>query len=238
MRTVVNTLGDISTVKYYDARGESLEWELTYSTLSDAEASSLQAFFVATEGSLTSFTFLDPMANLLAWSDDLSNQAWTAGPFLSLIGGSADPAGGTLAWRLTNGGNGPQSVTQGLNAAGEYLYCLSVYARSDQPSTATLLLGDKRSDCAVLPDWRRLVTTGTGDAGTSSVTFGVDLAASASVELYGIQVEPQASASSYKPSTRGGVYENAYFRDDVLSITASDVGLNSVTVTIAHAVGL
>ena len=50
-----------------------------------------------------------------------------------------------------------------------------------------------------------------------------------------MQVEPQASASDYSSTTRGGVYEGARLEDDSLTITATGYNRNSCTVNIIHA---
>jgi hypothetical protein len=51
-----------------------------------------------------------------------------------------------------------------------------------------------------------------------------------------MQVEPQAGASLYKATTTtGGVYENARFRDDVLSLTTTGINCHSATVNIIYA---
>ena len=119
---MVNTAGDGSSIKLADTAGGSLEWQLRYESLSDAELATLQQFFVAMEGSLNTFTFLDPGANLLAWSEEFTNAAWKADPLLGLTGGMADPLGGTGSWTLHNSGAGPQALTQTLNAPAEYIY--------------------------------------------------------------------------------------------------------------------
>src|ERR1700758_3728629 len=87
LRTVVNTMADGSVVKLADPAGAITEWQLQYSALSDTEAAALQQFFSSMEGSLNVFTFLDPTANLLAWSDQLTDDVWTADPFIGLTGG-------------------------------------------------------------------------------------------------------------------------------------------------------
>ena len=65
-----------------DPAGATVEWQLQYANLSDTELAALQQFFTAMEGSLNSFTFLDPAANLLAWSEDLTNAVWRRRRFL------------------------------------------------------------------------------------------------------------------------------------------------------------
>lgn len=234
-RTLVNTLADFTSIKLADPPGEATEWELKYTSLSNSEALALQQFFTATEGSLNIFTFLDPTANLLSWSEQLTNAVWTIDPFLSIVAGVADPVGGTSGWQVTNSGAAPQTISQTLSAPGAYVYCLSVYGRSSHTTPVTLLCGTASLVCSLETSWNRLTLTGFGDPSAQSVAFGVQVPPGAAVDIFGLQVEPQAAASVYKPSKTGGVYENASFRDDVFSLTTTDVNRNSATVNIIHA---
>jgi len=234
-RTVVNTLADFTSIKLADPPGEVTGWELKYAGLSDTEALALQQFFTATEGSLNVFTFLDPTSNLLSWSEQLTNAVWTMDPFLSITGGVADPTGGTSGWHVTNSGAGPQTISQTLSAPGGYLYCFSVYGRCSQTTTITLLCGTTRMDCALEPSWNRVALTGSGDPTAETIVFGVQVPPWATVDMFGLQAESQAAASIYKPSETGGVYENASFRDDIFSVTATDVDRNAAVINIIHA---
>jgi hypothetical protein len=234
-RTVVNTTADGRTIKFPDVAAQTTEWQLQYTGLSDSEVATLQQFFVSMEGSLEGFTLLDPNGNLLAWSDDPTQVEWQKGSFLTLTGGVADPAGGMSAWSVANTGTGPQSLSQTLNAPAVYVYCLSVYLRAAQPTTITLSLASLQAACAVGKDWSRFTLTGTGDAEATSVTFGIGLPPGAAIDTYGPQVEPQESASAYKSSTTGGVYDNAHFRDDSFSYTSTGVNRNSTIVNIVYA---
>jgi hypothetical protein len=234
-RTITNILGDMSTIKLPDPQGETIEWRLEYSGLSDAELMNLQQFHLAAEGSLNVFTFLDPTANLFSWSDDLSNAVWSVDPFLGLTGGVADPAGGTNAWHLSNAGAAPQSIVETLNAPGGYTYCVSAYSRSSEGAVVTVLLGGNRTPVTVGSTWTRMVASGHGDATAESIAFGLELSAGGSLDVFGMQVEAQPSASGYKSSTTGGVYENAYLLRDTFSFTTTDVNRHSATVDIAYA---
>jgi|SRR5579871_665909 len=237
MRTLINTLSDLTTVKLADLHGATTEWRLEYAGLSNEEASALQAFFSSTEGSLNTFTFLDPMANLLSWTDRLDNQVWTTGSFLTLTGGVADPIGGANGWHISNAGAGPQSITQTLSVPGDYVYCVSVYVRASQGATVTVLLASKRGDRVATGRWQRISFSALGDSGAESVAFGLEVPAGASLDIFGLQAEAQPAASAYKSAKTGGVFENAYFRDDQLSFTATGVNRHAVTVNIAHANG-
>jgi hypothetical protein len=235
LRTVVNTSLDGRPIKLADPGAETTEWQLAYAGLTDDEVAALQQFFAASEGTLNSFTFLDPTGNLFAWSGQLSNAAWAAGPLLSVAGGIADPAGGTNAWHLADTGAGAQNISQTLSAPAAYLYCFSVFARSLAATPVTLLHGTNRIDRILGTDWSRIIVAATGDASAASIAFGVELPAGGSADVFGMQVEPQAGASLYKATTTGGVYENARFRDDVLSITTTGVNCHSATVNIIYA---
>jgi hypothetical protein len=238
VRTLLNRAADGSVVKLADPGAETVQWQLKYSALTDAELAALLQFFTAAEGTLNNFTFVDPTANLLAWSTDLTNSVWDAGPFLSRAGEIADPSGGNGAWQVVNSGAAAQDLTQTLTAPGVYVYCVSVYAKAAAPAAFTLLLGGNRYDQNLTVEWQRFSCTGTSDPTASSVTFGIELGAGATVDTYGLQVEPQPNPSLYKPSTTGGCYENARLGEDTLLFTTTDVNHHSATVTILYASNL
>jgi hypothetical protein len=233
-RTVTNRAADGSTIKLSDPAGVITEWTLTYSDLSDREAATLQAFFDAAEGSLNGFTFLDPSGNLLAWSDQLTNAVWQRDPALSLTGSVADPRGGKQAWRLANSGAAVQRVAQTIAAPGDCQYCLTAYLRAAAPAIARLWAGDDSISADLTPVWNRLMLTSSPQSDVTSIPIGVEVAALATVEIYGIQVEAQPGSSGYKATSRGGIYESAHLRDDALAITRTGVNRNSCTVKIIH----
>ncbi len=235
MRTITNQLGDGSTIKMADATAETIEWHLSYVGLSDSEALALEEFFQAAEGSLNVFTFVDPAANLLAWSERLDKPVWNPDPLLGIAGGFTDTFGGNSAWHISNPGMAPQKVLQTLAAPGGYVYCVSMYARSSQPTEITLLCADVRADRAVSTGWSRLSASGSGSAAGESVSFGIQLAPGVAVDICGLQVEPQAAASAYKASVSGGVYPNAYFAADDFAFTTTAPNRHSVMVHLLHA---
>lgn len=235
VRTLVNTAADGTAVKLGDPGAGTIEWQLQYEGLSDTELALLVEFFEAAEGSLNSFTFVDPTANLLAWSNDLNDAVWVSAPFLSSTGAIADPAGGSNAWQLRNSGAATQSLAQTLNAPGGYVYCLSVYAKASAATNLTLLLGSNQLHTTVGSKWQRYAISGTGDPTSSSVTFGIEVAPGAAVDIFGLQAEPQESPSPYKASSTGGCFENARLRDDTLTFTTTDVNRHSATVHILYA---
>src|SRR5215468_283528 len=103
MRTIVNQAADGNQYKLADAKAEAVEWILKFQTLTDAERDALISLYTDVEGIFGSFTFLEPADNLLVWSEDLTQNAWSHNSQLSVTKGVADPNGGTSANTITNG---------------------------------------------------------------------------------------------------------------------------------------
>ena len=74
----VNQLPSGFTIRMADMGAQKVQWRLRYSSLTDAERSSIESLFEASEGQLNTFTFLDPTDNLLMWSEDWTQAVWTA----------------------------------------------------------------------------------------------------------------------------------------------------------------
>lgn len=234
-RTVSNRAADGSTIKLADPAAEVTVWQLEYTDLSDQEAGALRDFFAATEGTLNGFTFPDPAGNLLGSSGQLDAQVWQKDSMLTVASGVTDPFGGTSAWRLTNGGAAGQALAQTLEVPGQYEYCVSAYLRSDQPSTVGLICGAQMTTQTAGTIWRRASMSAVGPADAESMRFGIQVDAGATLEVYGLQVEPQGAPSVYKATTRGGVYSDAHLQSDELNVTCTGVNRNSCTVRIIHA---
>lgn len=235
MRTVSNATADGRFFKFADPAAEVTQWELEYYALTDTEAATLSRFFDSVEGRLLGFTFLDPTANLLAWSNRLDESVWERDPFVSLAGDLTDPCCGTAAWRVSNGGAAPQSIWQTLAAPGRYTYCFSAYVRAPEVTDVTLLIGERRVNAAARPTWSRVCASVSDNPESEWVRFGIETPAGRSVEVFGMQAETQAGASVYKPTMGGGVYKNARFLDDELRITTTGINRNTCRVTIIHA---
>jgi hypothetical protein len=234
-RTVVNQAADGSAVRLSDAPGGSIEWRLEYRGLTDSELESLRQFFTAMEGGLNGFTFLDPLGNLLARTEELNDTVWERAPLLDVVGGMADPLGGQGGWTATNTGAGPQTLMQTLNAPGGYVYCFSLYARASTKTSINLVAGNSRSALVLGEDWARLVLSIGRDQAVNSIAFGIEIPAGCAVDIFGPQVEAQPAASGYKFSLTGGVYEGARFRDDTFTCTTTDLNRHSATVNILYA---
>lgn len=219
-RTVVNQSCENYNIKLADPKAATTGWHLSFDELSDQELAGLEALFQAAEGRLTSFTFLDPTDNLLAWSEQQDQAVWQKDPMLELIGGLPDPLGGSAAFQAGNTSGALQQIVQSLEAPASAEYCLSVYARSDQSTRAWLIRGSEIDARTLGQAWTRVTSAGGAPSQAGSITFGIAVDPGSTIEVFGIQVEAQTAASLYKRTAdKGGVYPNARFRDDTLTIT-------------------
>jgi hypothetical protein len=218
-----------------DPAAAIVEWHLSFAELSDQELAALEALFQAVEGSLTPFTFLDPVDNLLAWSEQQNQAVWQADPLLTLTAGVADPMGGTAAYQASNPTAATLMLQQSIAAPASLDYCLSLYARSDQNARLWLVRGSATDAQPVGAQWTRLISAGQLQDAADSISFGIALDPGTTVEVFGIQAEAQTAASLYKQTAEtGGVYPNARFRDDVLMITTAGPSRHSCELDIVN----
>ena len=216
-RAVISRAADASTFAAADPDGRRVGWNLAYTGLTVGEFGALKDLFDASEGRLNTFLFLDPMANLLGWTEDLSAAAWHADALLGVSAGAGGPAGNSF--QLANSGAGWAELSQTLPAPTDFVYAFSIWARG----TGALRLrrsiaGDSEEvEFALTPDWRRIQLNGAFPSVGLGISFSIGLPAAGVAEVAGPQVEAQLTAGAYKPSLgRGGIYPAARFGTDQL----------------------
>ena len=234
-RTIVNDCLDSRTVKLADVAAVSVEWQLNYAGLTQAEWDALKTLFLTAEGRLQTFVFLDPTDNLLRFSETLSSTVWQKDGLVQLTAGIADPFGTTRATRVANIGAVSQKISQTVESAGWFGYSFSAYLRSSAASVVTLTRriaggADSRTE-RVGPVWRRLQSSGSMDGTAEEIEFELAIPAGAAVEVFGMQAEAQPQPSAYKKThSQGGVYPETRFSEDFLTPVA--VGPNDYAVQI------
>jgi hypothetical protein len=236
-RSILNDLPDGTRIKLYDAGAGAASWDLSFTGLTSAERAALEAFFQAMEGRLQEFTWLDPMSNLVASSEDFEAATWQKGPLLELTAGRSDPMGGASATRVVNSGQNTQNIEQSVAAPASYTYAFSVWAKGDaevEISLAGRAAGPSvRASRRISQMWRRLSHAVSIGGPEESMTFSVELPGGSSVELFGAQVEPQPEAGVYKRTGgRGGIYPRSRFDHDALSFEAEAPGYYGTTLRI------
>lgn len=225
-RTLLNQSLDGNEIRVADASFIERAWQLPLQSLSDQEWQAIQSLFAATEGQLQSFLFLEPGANLLQWSEEFTQAAWTV-TGITIAGGITDPTGGAAASELTGAG----TLSQTLNIPAAYRYAASLWARTSQPG-AGLQLSDGAAQQASIPfsgdgQWHRYTLSTAWSGSSQTVVFAVTTSGS-TVDVYGAQLEAQLRASAYKRTLQqSGVCPAARFSTDTLGDRATSPGQHS-----------
>lgn len=228
-RTLVNQALDGSEIRALDTDYLERQWELPLTALTEAEWQAIQALFAAVEGRLQTFLFLEPGANLLAWSETFTEAAW-AKSGVTVTEGIGDPLGGTAASELSGAG----TLSQTLSAPASFRYAASIWARTFQPG-ASLELSDgaQPSSAAIDPSgqWRRYTLSTAFVSAAETVIFRVN--APGTVDIYGAQLEAQPTASAYKKTLlQSGVHPAARFTADALPDQLTSPGEHAGTIRI------
>jgi len=226
-RAITNLLESGELITLPDAQGGQIQWRLSYQELTDAEVASLTGLFAASNGQAGSFGFVDPFANLLGWSEDLSKPDWQLG-LLMRASGLSDPVGTTRAWTVQNSSGGEQAMSQTLGIPGSYNACFSAYVRSDSSGTIGIIRDATRVNLPVGPQWKRIQVSGMGVSGATQSTFSLAIAAGSSVRVFGLQVEAQPWPSPYRPTgPAAGILEETRFADGDLAVENTAPGLSA-----------
>ncbi|MBX9601731.1 MAG: hypothetical protein K2X35_12025 [Bryobacteraceae bacterium] len=214
---------------YRDGDFAEIEWELPLRGLTGEEWGAIETLFRSVRGRLKTFTFLDPLGNLLSSSEDFASAYWTRDPLSQVTAGLSDAIGGTAASRITNTGQAAQGIRQRLAAPAAFHYCFSLFARSDGGSrvwigcrSGTAENGRWMETSSV---WRRCYWSGRAGVSGDEVDFEARLDPGGSVVIWGAQVEAQAEPSAYqRTADRGGVYSQTRFASDSLSMRSARAG--------------
>lgn len=226
-RRISNQLENGERISLPDYGAAEILWDLTWEDLTDAESGQIAALFQTMRGPAGSFLFIDPLVNLLGWSEDFSKSDWQTGQ-LSVAAGVTDPQGGSRASRVFNSAAASQSLTQTLPVRGEYVACFSVWARSNSVTVARMQRDGHQSSYAIGPVWKRIQVTGAGTAGEANSSFSLVLDPGQAIEVWGFQVEAQPAPSPYKVSAAAtGIYPETRFSSPELTVTSTGPGLSA-----------
>ncbi|MEZ5365162.1 MAG: hypothetical protein R2748_23250 [Bryobacterales bacterium] len=223
-----NEARDGSVVEIGDPDYEERTWQLIFHELSDAEWQALADLFAAAGGRLKTFTFLEPGANLLQWSEQLAQTPWTVAG--SVLDGQADSFGGARGSRLNAGSSAAQMVA----APSSYRYAASAWLRTNGGG-AKLRVSDngaqvREVDVDTSGQWKRYTVAYAATSATDQMKLEL-VAGGAALDIHGPQFEAQASASAYKVSSaQGGVFANARFDQDALVDEATGPGRHDTRV--------
>lgn len=234
-RAIANVLEDGTYYALADSGASWLRWQLDYTGLSDAEATTLGAFFEQNDGRAGSFLFADPGANLLVQSEALADAAWVRNALLTLRTGTADPLLTNRAATLTNTSPAALTLAQSMNLPGAATACFSAYLRCAAAGPVQLTRNDGATTVtqpfALRPEWQRVALRSMIAGGAGPCTFLLTIAAGYAVDVFGLQVTAQPGAGQYVSTTAtGGLYPSTCFDSDELNITHTDYNRNACRV--------
>jgi hypothetical protein len=231
-RAITNSLESGEQVMLPDTTAGQIEWKLIYQDLSNAEAQSLSRLFTASQGQFAPFAFVDPLANLLGWSENLSQSCWQAG-LMQVNAGATDPLGTQRAWSVANPDTAPQVLQQTLAIPGSYVVCFSAYLSSPVAGTVVLERDGNQTTVRVGPGWTRGYVSGRGANGAQQSTFSIVIGMGELVDVWGLQAEAQPYPSAYKQTGAPlGIYRETYFAGDELTVTSTAPGLSSCEIAL------
>ena len=220
---------DATVTSIGDPDFEERRWDLGFVELSDAEWAALESLFSTTKGRLGTFTFLEPGANLLAWSEDFAQADWQISG--SVTPGQTDTFGGTAASLISAAG----SVTQTIAAPADLRYAGSAWLKTTGAGALLRVSdGGVSSFTQGVPatgQWVRVSVLYQAVSATDAIELELVSGGAAPLEVYGAQLEAQISPSAYKKTTtRGGVFANTRFDQDVLVEEATGPGRHSTRI--------
>jgi hypothetical protein len=215
-RTITNRSQGDRAVKMADPEAAMSRWTLSYSGLTDTEIEKLHELFVACEGRLQDFIWIDPFGNMLRWTEDFSKPVWQSS--LQTAAEIDDPEGGARAWRVTNAAQAGQALTQSVDAPGWFQYSFSLWARSSSTDTVDLKLfnsdGFIATKRAVSSDWERITVSGQIAGTAEEIRCALEVPAACAVDVYGPQLDAQRDASGYRKNTNSSGVLTARFDQD------------------------
>jgi hypothetical protein len=215
----VSRTPDFTEMRAADQATTLFRWDLQVGPLTDADATSLQAFYASCNGGYQSFVFLDPLDNLLNWSEDFAQSCWlkTIPSSLRIAGGGTDPLGGSAAQTLTNTVGSVNTISQTLtaNPQGTTLTASVWLIGLGAPVTLRLSDGGSQNFATTVspgPSWQRYFVIGAFAASGSQITWAADLPANGSAQFFGAQLVATRGPGTYtRTTTVSGFHPNCCF---------------------------
>ena len=240
-----NRLPDATEYRSPEQIAPLYHWQLDLAQRTAAEVQELEAQFLALGGQYESFVFLDPLENLLKWSEDFGQAAWLKSDpgNLAIVPNRSDPFGGNAAQLLLNTGLVVNSVSQELAAPAAGLQLTgSVWLKAGGPIAVPLSLGDGAGEsytgtAAAGAAWQRhWLTAKFSDIGQGTkIVFQFQLPADSNVDVFGAQLVALPSPAPYTRTTLvSGFHPHCRFADSIFRHQMAGFGQNNLRLSIVE----
>jgi len=204
-------------------------WHMAFRDLTDQEIEALVQLHEAC-GSWKTFRFADPAANLVRWSEDLSQPVWgrSAGVTVTSTGLDAEGAGEFL---IVNTSAGAGYLWQDLDLAPGAICCFSCEVRSAGMEQAALHAAGERKAISGAGAWQLQYVTGASTGGLQRVQ--IEVGAGGSLYVRHVQAELQLAPSAYKPSFEdGGVFSKTRFAQEGIRVVTTGPDRHSADIVL------
>ncbi len=209
-------------------------WLLRYENLNPQEWERMLDFIAATQRGAASFTFYDPIGNLLAHSSNLEDSVWLAPPGLTV-----DPIveiGQPNAFILTNPTAQPLALSQSISLAGPFTTCFSIRAKWAGGANFSLGLSDAVQSASVprtAVSWARhhvrLISSGAPETRMASIV----VPPTTQIIVAAPQLEIAASPGApLETGSQSGVFSNSWLVQKSFDSQSVAPGAHSITLRI------
>jgi len=243
--TQLNRLEDGAEYRLYEQTERLCRWDFDVRNATSEQAAQIEDFFLRVGGRYGAFAFLDPLENLLRWSEDFTQAAWEkSNPSAARLDGQLpDPLGSLGAQRWSNTAAQANSFTQWLEvpAAGLELTA-SIWAKAAPPCQFALaVLADGaevfESNIELASGWRRysLRVAFSGLDPALRVGFRFELPPNTTIDLFGAQLMALPAPGDYTQTTGlSGFHPHCRFASDGLATRFEAPGAAQARVSITE----
>ncbi len=208
-------------------KGRTIVWRLRYEDLSDVEAMALEQFYVARRGGLEAFTFVDPLANALAGSENPGAAAWQG------TGAGTVPAGSEYEGHAVLLMSSGQRLEQSVEVAAGLPYCASVWVRGGAGGRFRTDMAGNPVEITLHGGWQRSWAAMEAAGSDGVVPARFENTGAGAVEIAGLCVEAQAYPGEARASGGGKcLYRAARFGEGGMRVIPEGPNRNTVVVAI------
>lgn len=208
-------------------------WRLVLDEISDEEASALESFYEACRGGWETFSFADPMGNLLAWSEDPSRPAWGRSPGVSVSRAGGDA--GAAEFLVVNSSGAAGLLWQDLDLAPGAAVCFSCEIQGAPGQEAAIVAAGTRRPVVAAGAWKAEHVTGVSPGGLQRV--GLEVPGGAALRVRALQAVAQIAPSEYQPTYEtGGIFPETRFAQEGLWIVSVAPGRSRAMITLESVV--
>lgn len=229
LRSVVNVLPGNEQIRYFDPGSQECEWLLSYDELEDDELSKIVLFFERCRGQLRSFTFCEPDANLLRWSERLTAPPWQAEPLLVVESGAEH------TFRLRNTSQSWAGLLQEASVPVNYELSFALQARSISGCGFRIVVDSGEASTyegVATAEWGEIWVSHTSAVETARCRL--EIPAGAELHVRALRLCPQRFPGAYKKTfEHSGLTHTARFASDSLRIATYRAGAHKLVLRVA-----